>query len=54
MTARVEVTPEDARLLRVLATLVECLPEQKRAGHLRGKADELAARMERALAGAAP
>lgn len=44
-----EVTPEDARLLRALASLAACQPEQKRAGHLQPKADELAARVERAL-----
>jgi hypothetical protein len=48
-----EVTREDARLLHVLASLVEYLPAHKRAMHLAPKCESLARRMERAIKDAA-
>lgn len=46
---RLEVTPADARLLRVLASLVAFLPPAKRAAHLAGECEALAHRIERAV-----
>lgn len=49
----VEVNDDDARLLHVMASLVEFLPPEKRAAHLAGKCEALARRMERAMGRAA-
>lgn len=49
MTGRVEVTRDDECLLRALASLVQFLPEAKRASHLRPKCVNLADRIRSAL-----
>lgn len=49
MSGRIDVTPADARLLRVLASLVVFLPASKRAAHLAGECEALARRIERAV-----
>lgn len=52
-TGSMEVRPEDATLLHVMATLVEFLPAEKRAAHLGPKCAAMAERMEQAIGRAA-
>ena len=41
------LTRDDARTVRALASLARFAPQQMRAAHLIGKAEQLAARIER-------
>lgn len=46
MSATIPVTRADARLLHALASLASVQPDKARAGHLVGRAEDLARRIE--------
>lgn len=48
LSGRCAVNGADVRLLRVMATLVGCLPAERRAAHLASECEALADRMDAA------